>query len=98
MCVLSIKVPIRKKSGDLFNYPRTYKDFLVQREEANISKCIRLQMILNFVFIFLLFHMWSFASHSAQYGLTTRCMYFLVTLTNRNNFRVMGSHPQLNFI
>ena len=25
MCVLSIKVPIRKKSGNLFNDPRTYK-------------------------------------------------------------------------
>ena len=24
MCVLSIKVPIRKKSGNLFNDPRTY--------------------------------------------------------------------------
>ena len=24
MCVLSIKVPIRKKSGNLFNEPRTY--------------------------------------------------------------------------
>ena len=23
MCVLSIKLPIRKKSGNLFNYPRT---------------------------------------------------------------------------
>ena len=25
MCVLSIKVPIRKKSGNLFNDPRIYK-------------------------------------------------------------------------
>ena len=24
MCILSIKVPIRKKSGNLFNDPRTY--------------------------------------------------------------------------
>ena len=34
MCVLSIKVPIRKKSGNLFNDPRIYIFFL---EYASIS-------------------------------------------------------------
>ena len=29
MCVLSIKVPIRKKSGNLFNDPSMLKDFVL---------------------------------------------------------------------
>ena len=29
MCVLSIKVPIRKKSGNLFNDPRIYQTYII---------------------------------------------------------------------
>ena len=40
MCVLSIKVPIRKKSGNLFNDPRVY---------------VYIYILLNFELLFLLF-------------------------------------------
>ena len=50
MCVLSIKVPIRKKSGNLFNDPRTSKttgkmDILAER--STISLRIYKQMCLD---------------------------------------------------
>ena len=35
MCVLSIKVPIRKKSGNLFNDPRIFKK--IKRLVANLK-------------------------------------------------------------
>ena len=37
MCVLSIKVPIRKKSGNLFNDPRMYESYTWRIALANIS-------------------------------------------------------------
>ena len=33
MCVLSIKVPIRKKSGNLFNDPRIYSPYIPPLQE-----------------------------------------------------------------
>ena len=37
MCVLSIKVPIRKKSGNLFNDSRTYTKSLYKNNNKNIN-------------------------------------------------------------
>ncbi len=36
MCVLSIKVPIRKKSGNLCNDPRIYKNFAFSTLHRNV--------------------------------------------------------------
>ena len=38
MCVLSIKVPIRKKSGNLFNDPRIYIYIYIYIYILNISE------------------------------------------------------------
>ena len=43
MCVLSIKVPIRKKSGNLFNDPRTRADLLV-RHSRPLWKWTRVEL------------------------------------------------------
>ena len=39
MCVLSIKVPVRKKSGNVFNDPRTHSSGLKndQKEMKNVN-------------------------------------------------------------
>ena len=37
LCVLSIKVPIRKKSGNLFDYPRIIVNFSVQVQNNDCS-------------------------------------------------------------
>ena len=38
MCVLSIKVPIRKKSGNLFNDPRIYNFF--EDFKKSLKQCV----------------------------------------------------------
>ena len=38
MCVQSIKVPIRKKSGNLFNDPRIYNIYIYIEREREIKK------------------------------------------------------------
>ena len=40
MCVLSIKVPIRKKSGNLFNDPRITQNYFSRKKMSNIH-CMR---------------------------------------------------------
>ena len=41
MCVLSIKVPIQKKSGNLFNDPHIniYEGYFDECDEFNLSSC-----------------------------------------------------------
>ena len=55
MCVLSIKVPIRKKSGNLFNDPRikgiyhaNIRKYVVYNKNVNL----RIILYLNFNFAF----------------------------------------------
>ena len=41
MCVQSIKVPIRKKSGNLLNDPRVAEPISTSTPQMNLVKCVR---------------------------------------------------------
>ena len=53
MCLLSIKVPIRKKSWNLFNHPRNCKLFVLSIDTWSSSKWLLLLLLFNSLRIFL---------------------------------------------